>query len=141
MASRRVKVVVASLGNFLDLIVKKVVLDIVANLRAAPSEGGTPVDTGWARANWVVKIGSPVRYPAGTREAAEAGAIPTDSQESTATFAATYTLKRDGRIYISNPVRYITKLNEGSSKQAPAGFVEAAIAKAIFEDLPKGLNR
>lgn len=136
-ASRRVRVVVTSLERFVEQIIRKIALDIVANLVRAPSEGGTPVDTGWARANWVPQIGEPFRGTAGTREQAEAGNVSGAEQgQGLATVAATYKLER-GKVYISNNVPYIGRLNAGSSRQAPAGFVEAAIAKAVRVDLPR----
>jgi len=79
----------------------------------------TPVDTGNARANWqatldapavdVVTVGSPgaVMEPPGKDFDAE-------------------------RLrFVSNNVAYIQRLDAGHSKQAPAGFVRAALAKAV----------
>jgi len=136
MASRRIRVVVTSLERFLDRIMKKIALDIVANLVRAPSEGGTPVDTGWARANWIPNIGQPVSSPEGTREAvSNAG-----QQAGIATVVTGYRVASGRPIFISNNVPYIVFLNEGSSRQAPAGFVQRAIAKAVTEDLFSGLT-
>jgi hypothetical protein len=141
MASQRVRVVVKSLEGFIDAVMKKLTLDIVANLRSAPDTGyGTPVDTGWARANWIPQIGSPRTSTEGTREAAELGNVSTAGQEAgLASVVTSYTRER-GAIYISNNVPYIVRLNEGSSKQAPKGFVQNAIAKAIRVDLGSGLG-
>lgn len=86
----------------------------------------TPVDTGTARSNWQVGLGGPVddqRSPLGVGEAATGPAIAA-AQEEIAGF-------REGELYISNPLPYIGRLNEGSSSQAPAGFVEKAIAVAV----------
>lgn len=140
MASRRIKIVVNSLERFLDRIMRKLTLDIVANLVSAPDQGyGTPVDTGWARANWVPQIGSPRTETVGTREQAEAGNVSQSNQQiGLATIAASY--RFGPRIYISNNVPYIVRLNEGSSKQAPRGFVQNAIAKAVTQDLASGLT-
>jgi len=119
---------------------KKVVLDIVANLVSSPNTGyGTPVDTGWARTNWVPGIGTPPTGTAGSREAAEAGILDTSMQQrGLAEVAAAYKLNQ-GSIFISNNVPYIVLLNEGSSAQAPAGFVQNAIMKAIEIDSRRGL--
>ena len=38
--------------------------------------------------------------------------------------------KADGA-FVSNGVPYIGKLDQGSSQQAPAGFVRAAVVKAV----------
>lgn len=139
MASPRVRVVVTSLERFVELIIRKLALDIVANLVAAPPEGGTPVDTGWARANWIPRIGEPFRGTAGTREQAEAGNVSGAEQGAGQVAMLGYRLER-GRVYISNNVPYIVRLNEGSSRQAPRGFVQAAVAKAVRVDLRRGLG-
>lgn len=137
MASRKVRVVIAGLNRFVERVIKKLVLDIVANLQAAPSEGGTPVDTGWARANWVPNIGSALESTAGTRIEAEAGQLSAASEEGVARVVTEYKLAR-GTIHITNNVPYILKLDAGSSKQAPAGFVRRGIIKALRVDLTGG---
>lgn len=124
--------VVRSLRQFTDLMVKKVVSDVVANLVAAPMEGGTPVDTGWARANWIPNIGGPVKAPRGSRSAV--GRASASQERGVATVLTSYTVAK-GKVYISNPVPYIVFLNEGSSRQAPAGFIQRAIRKALSADL------
>lgn len=93
----------------------------------------TPVDTGWARANWVPAIGGRPRFPTdpGTREGRQSGALGAASRQQTATAALlTYTLSR-GKVFISNGVPYLIFLNEGSSAQAPSGFVQDAIEAGI----------
>lgn len=114
--------ILKSLFSVAEQIIKKVALDIVANLVKAASEGGTPVDTGWARANWLVNIGTPFLAPIGTRES-----VP---QAGTGV-ASIATYKLGPPVFISNNVPYITRLNEGSSQQAPRGFVQAAILRAL----------
>jgi hypothetical protein len=132
-------VIVNSLETFLVQVVSAITLDITANLKRAASEGGTPVDTGWARANWIPNIGSSFQGTAGTREAAEQGQINTGPQ--TAGEAAVVSQLRPGQTtHITNNVPYIVNLNAGSSPQAQPGFVEAAIAKAIRNDLPRKLG-
>ncbi len=138
--SHRVRVVVNSLEDFLHQLIKAITLDIVANLKMAAIEGGTPVDTGWARANWVPKIGGPFEGTAGTREAAESGNVNEGlSEGGVATVAAKYKTTK-GPVHITNNVPYIVNLNEGTSKQAPAGFVQRAIIKAITVDLLRKLG-
>ncbi len=135
MTSRRIQVVVSALEQFIDGIIKKLVLDIVANLRSSANTGyGTPVDTGWARANWIPSIGGPRSSPDGSREA-----VTTAGQEQGIAKVATSYKQAQGPVFISNNVPYIVLLNEGSSQQAPKGFVQNAIAKAITEDLFRGV--
>jgi len=142
MASRRrnIRVVIASLTGFTETLIKKLVLDIVANLQRAPSEDGTPVDTGWARANWIPNIGAPILTPAGSYEQAKAGSLPGASAAGVAAVATTYKLGR-GPVHITNNVPYILKLDQGSSRQVPRGFVRRGIVKAIKVDLGGALGR
>lgn len=135
MASARVRVVVTSLEGFVGRVIQSLAMHIVANLVRAPSQGGTPVDTGWARANWVPRIGEPFKGTAGTREQAEAGNVSGVEQAAGIVSLVGYKPAR-GKVYVSNNVPYITRLNEGSSRQAPAGFVQDAVAKAVRVDLP-----
>lgn len=133
-SSRQIRVVVNSLEEFINQLIKKITLDIVANLKRAAPEGGTPVDTGWARANWIPNIGSPREAPAGTRPELPNSASNSEQQAGEARVAASYRFDQ-GPIHITNNVPYIVYLNEGSSQQAPAGFVQRAIMKAVTEDI------
>lgn len=89
----------------------------------------TPVDTSQALSNWQVGIGSPVDSSISPYFPGEHGS--TQSASSAAALDAARALlrtKKPGQtIYISNVLRYIGRLNEGSSSQAPAGFVERAV--------------
>lgn len=134
MASRAVRVVVASLNGFVEQIIKKIVLDIVANLQQSPGSGGTPVDTGWASANWVPNIGGPFEGTAGTQAAAKSGQLSGESASGVARVATTYRLIM-GPVHITNNVPYILRLDQGSSSQAPKNFVRRAIVKSLRVDL------
>lgn len=89
----------------------------------------TPVDTSRALSNWQAGLGAPPRFfrPAifqgrfgSTQEAS--------ANEAYAEAKAILARKKPGEpIYISNNAPYIGKLNEGSSRQHPGGFVEAAV--------------
>lgn len=145
MPASNISVVITALDIFIDAVIKKLTLDIVANLLKPGSEGGTPVDTGWARANWVPSLTaaiSPVTQP-GTddREAklAAVGGQSAKQQQGIANIATGYKVAF-GSITISNGVPYIQRLNEGSSKQAPKAFVQAAIRRAVTVDLPAGFR-
>lgn len=80
----------------------------------------TPVDTGRARGNWQVDLN---RIPGGEVVGVDKGGGATIASES----AIIQTAKPFGTIQIANNVPYIGRLNDGYSKQAPAGFIEAAI--------------
>jgi hypothetical protein len=97
----------------------------------------TPVLTGYARSQWIPSLGAPVTNPIGTRAQAALG--DTNAQDSlrAASLAQINALPPTLRasIYVSNAATYIGDLNEGSSPKAPAGFIQAAVAGAIAENL------
>lgn len=84
----------------------------------------TPVDTGHAKANWQVGIGSPI-----TKEIDEEDPSGTATIERNANIIRQTPPGKD--IILSNNVPYIHELNEGSSSQAPEQFVQIAVAEAI----------
>ena len=130
MANPQVRAVVRALERVSERAIVKITLDVVANLVEA-----TPVDVGWARANWVPSIGTPfLQDLSGVEPTSSATSAAAASQQSAiGGVVAGYKL-RSGSVFVSNNVPYITALNDGSSKQAPAGFVQAAIRKAVTED-------
>ena len=93
----------------------------------------TPVDIGWARANWVPAIGSPALAAVGNLDRESRAAQLSAARARQAAGQASlfgYELD-DGNVFISNGVPYIGRLNGGSSDQAPEGFVQDAIAAGI----------
>lgn len=90
----------------------------------------TPVDTGWARANWTVSLGVPSEDLIGMAKDARHGEVDNLSGPQSARALITYTLDK-GQVYITNNVPYIGRLNEGYSKQAPANFIESAIETGV----------
>lgn len=131
MAHGQVRAVVRGLTRVTERAITKITFDVVANLTE-----NTPVDTGWARANWVPAIGSPVTKDlSGVRPTEQNASSAAAEQQSALGHVLTgYRLAR-GKVFISNNVPYIVRLNEGSSKKAPAGFVQAAIRKAVTQDI------
>ena len=81
----------------------------------------TPVDTGRARGNWNTALGvasgrvSDSRDPGGGNTVAAGSRVIGGHRDFQ-------------QIVIDNNLPYITRLNDGHSRQAPAGFVEAVIA-------------
>lgn len=114
--------IAAELTAHVERAAKALVLAITANLIAA-----TPVDTGWARANWVPSIGAPATATAGSPEA-----VSTAQQEAGQAAVLAFKLAQ-GTLYVSNNVPYIGVLNYGRSQQAPAGFIERAVEQALAE--------
>ncbi len=80
----------------------------------------TPVDTGRARANWQVGLAAPIRDDT---EAVDPSGINTIAKNRAIILAR----RNRVDIIISNNLPYIGQLNQGSSAQAPAGFVEKAV--------------
>lgn len=139
MPSREIEIVLKEFDRGVEFVVKGLVLGTTANLKMAAGEGGTPVDTGWARANWLVSVGQPINEPAGTREEAKAGTGDLAQSAAGEGAVAFYKLSM-GKVFISNNVHYIEKLNAGSSPQAQAGFVERGIQKTIDTELKRGFR-
>jgi len=151
MPTEQIGVIFDKVNRFTEGLVKKITLDTHANLVANPhsTDTGTPVDTGFASSNWVPRVGAPFTEQAGSRPTSRgdinAKAIGDDSKKNFG--ALDYGPQEDGKVqvagyrlamgncFVSNNVPYIQPLNNGSSKQQPAGFVERAIAKALFEDI------
>ena len=132
--SREIRAIVRGLERFTSKLITKITLDVTANLVKA-----TPVDTGWARANWVPAIGqaaNPIQPEGGTRTSAEvAGAR---ARQSAATPGVLRYNVRQGRVVVSNNVPYIESLNTGHSK--PGARPDSCSARSarrsppIFED-------
>ncbi len=127
----QIRTIVRSLEQLAGRVVTRLTLDVTANLVET-----TPVDTGWARANWVPAIGAPVikDLTGAGRNVAAASAEQAAGQAG----VLSYKLNR-GKVFVSNNAPYITRLNDGHSRKAPAGFVQRAIRKAVTEDI-RGLR-
>ncbi len=85
----------------------------------------TPVDTTRARSNWVAKIGAPDLSPRGFRSIS---AVIGEARGNTSN------LKADEDVHVANggeKVPYLSLLNDGSSTQAPAGFVNGSIFDGV----------
>lgn len=83
----------------------------------------TPVDTGEARINWIVSVGSPnsahLNYGGDSGLAIAQGQAAIEGAE-------TYT-----ELFIQNNAPHIERLNEGWSEQAPSGYVDAIIEQEV----------
>lgn len=82
----------------------------------------TPVKTGLARGNWQIGLDVPPGGTVGVRSFA--------SMMSSA-LAKLMTKRLPQLVYVVNNIDYVAKLNAGSSRKAPAGFVQAAIARGL----------
>lgn len=127
----QIRAVVQGIEKVVERVVTKITLDVTANLIEM-----TPVDTGWARANWVPAIGTPIQQDLSAVPATVSNAQSRagEQQRAMADVVTGYRLVR-GRVFVSNNVPYITRLNDGHSRKAPAGFVQMAIQKAVTQDI------
>lgn len=84
----------------------------------------TPVDTGRARANWQASTSAPITQANDDTDKQGGATISRN--------AARIRQRLGGQdIFITNNVPYIEQLNQGSSAQAPANFVEQAIQAGL----------
>ena len=106
----------------------QVVAVLASEIRTALVKAN-PVDTGWARANWIPSIGRPFRGNNRqlSQEARRSRASGAEAQGDAATnqISSRYDTSQ-GSVYISNNVPYITPLNErGSSRSGGVSGVGA----------------
>lgn len=110
--------------NLLDGDAERLARGLVLDIHGRLTET-TPVDTGWARSNWLPSVATPITEPIGSKEQVNTGA----AQGGLSSILGWRFIQ--GPAYIANNVPYITDLNNGTSPQAPAGFVEIAIQAGI----------
>jgi hypothetical protein len=89
----------------------------------------TPVDTGRARANWLVSVGVAEYTVTEAAKKLSKGAATNAALEQGRDAILSYKLGQGG-IFITNSVAYIGFLDAGSSAQAPKGMTAAAIQAA-----------
>lgn len=112
----------------LDAVASKLAVEAAKAIVADLSEK-TPVDTSNALSNWIVTLGQPSSntikpYFPGIYGSTKRSSAAQTRNEAEFVLGA----KKPGQsIFITNNVDYIVGLNEGSSKQQPAGFVERAV--------------
>lgn len=85
----------------------------------------TPVDTGRARGNWQISIGTDNTGELDRDDKKQKGAKPSFLSEEASKLEG---CKGDETIFISNNLPYIQALEYGSSKQAPNGMVGITMA-------------
>ena len=115
-------------------VVVEFVFDLTEKVIVGDGSGlpGTPVDTGWARNNWVASIGSP---NSNILEGYD------KSGDLAMQRASLISLSAPGKVwYLTNNVAYIQKLEYGYSQQAPSGMVRLSILAAKRELANKGIR-
>ena len=92
----------------------------------------TPVDKGRARSNWVAELDVPFEgelepYVAGEALGLGEAGNASAALAQAAAVASAYNGNINSEVHITNNLPYIQVLNDGSSDQAPANFVEEAV--------------
>ena len=123
-ASKEMDDIATMIHKEVDKVTKELVETIYDILTGSPPYG-TPIDTGWASANWMINAGMPT--PGTVADEGSASTAKKNSQNSLATFLNS-DLSGVDSIYIDNRVSYIDKLNNGTSDQSPRDFVELAVS-------------
>lgn len=126
--TRRLNQIANNVDRNSDTLVRRVALSVDSVVVVA-----TPVDTGRARSNWQVEIGS---MPTSTIEPYSPGTAGStagaNSQAAIDQAAAKIALHRTGQeIHVTNNLDYIGDLNSGKSPQAPPSYVQEAIAIGV----------
>lgn len=120
-----------ALGEHLERVVAGVAADIGRAVTGRVADA-TPVDTTHAKTNWIPSVGTPHEGVAGSKE------DPSSVEQSVGLAQLQSYRLEQGDIFVTDDVDYIERLNEGSSDQAPAGFVEAAIEEALDNIFTRG---
>jgi len=116
--ARRIRAIGDRVEKNVDATVRKTAILINQTVISA-----TPVDTGRARGNWFASVGSPITGDSTETDKSGAGRISANNSKISGA-------KSGQTIFLSNNLPYIGKLNDGSSAQAPANFVEQAVQTA-----------
>jgi hypothetical protein len=112
---RQAEAIAARLKKLIEQVFKALTLEIDRELRIS-----TPVDTGFARANWVPSVGAP-----------HVGDVSGPAEHAAGASQVLRFKLEDGSTWVCNSVEYIQALNYGHSKQAPPLFIEAAVDRAV----------
>jgi hypothetical protein len=121
-ASKRI----AALGTLIQDNVRMAVADTAISLAEDAAEA-TPIDTGAAESAWNA---TPNRPDYITETDSRANDTHVSSVDAVVSRAETNVGQMQSVVAVTNGVSYIETLNQGSSNQAPAGFVQKAVSMA-----------
>lgn len=135
----------AQISKAIQADITRLAVDVSTNI-AYEVARRTPVDTAYARANWITSLKPtndvlmpykmyPSRYRKTKRGLPGKGGSFTERVNSWGVreqaIAALINKKPEAAVYITNNTPYIGALNMGTSKQAPAGFVGMGITAGM----------
>ena len=121
----------------IENVTNETIIDVTLRIHAtlvSNPPAGTPIDFGWASANWFINIGGPTTGNGGQLDAdnpAAVGAREGQQASSVARFVTGYDYTNGQTVHIGNNVPYINRLNNGWSDKSPAGFVDDATQEAV----------
>lgn len=133
--SRNINARSSRMVKAVDQVIRRIALVADRHLVLA-----TPVDTGRARSNWLVSVGTPITTPIepyfphaeGSGGGGQTTGETANAQAAINQGLAAIGSRKPGQaIYIYNNVDYIQRLDAGSSQQAPANFVRTAVLNAV----------
>lgn len=137
----QIEFIIADLSQFAEREIVALALNADSNLRASPPIG-TPIDTGWASANWVPSVGEPKILVSADKRDPTAADIAAARSAGAAGLNEVLAWKMEhGPIFVTNNVPYIQPLNAGHSTQSPAGFVQNALDLAVEETRNQAAQR
>lgn len=124
---RRIRLYANKAGEIGDAAVKAASQNVLLELAVA-----TPVDTGEAVSNWQVGIGSAPTNALLPFAPGEKGSTADTNRmamlDAGLSKIDAYRSGQGAAVHIVNNAKHIGALNDGHSKQAPANFVEMAVA-------------
>jgi hypothetical protein len=103
-------------------VTRMIALDLYAELTSR-----NPVDTGYSRANWRIGIGAPDTTVEPTERPKRGAQMGVPSPD----VSVLKSIDGTEIVFITNSVPYVEFLEEGSSRQAPNGFI--AISEKLIE--------
>lgn len=126
--------IVGSVENEIDNIVRKTAFSVLSNVVLSTPVGNPTLWKypesappgyvgGHARRNWQVGLRAPKND--------ELPGVDKSGTTAIAKGRSDIDSYRKGKIYITNNVPYINRLNNGWSRQAPSGFVERSITRGV----------
>lgn len=108
-------------GAKAEVAVRKVALEVYSSVVLK-----SPVDTGRFRGNWNISMG-------GFDRTVNPDSLDKTGTKGINTAAVTISRYQGGKIFISNNLPYSRRLENGYSKQAPAGMVRITVVE--FQDM------
>lgn len=133
--------IIADLKNFVRGEIVALGLNVNANLRDSPPLG-TPIDTGWASANWVPSVDAPFIEASDQPDDITAGMVAARGAQAQQGINNILGWNfNNGSVFSTNNVPYIGALGAGHSPQSPSGFILIAVERAVKQTAAGATSR